>query len=142
MKNIQVFRFRDNVRLPLRGSKHAAGLDIYSPVSGRIPVGGQLLIPTGIGFVIPEGWYGQIAGRSSLNKESILSLPGVIDSDYRGEVKVGLLNLGQFEYVVTRGDRIAQIMFIPCYSGSIEIVTLDQVTETERGENGFGSTGR
>lgn len=148
MDKIKVFSFREGIRLPLHGSEHAAGFDLYSPEDYMIPPGRQVIIPVGVGFEIPVGWYGQIHGRSSLNKQDILALPGVIDSDYRGEIKVGLFNLKNFSFAQEAGniyinkyDRIAQIIFVPCWSQSIEITTIEAVTSTERGSHGFGSTG-
>lgn len=142
MNNIKIIRFKNDVMLPMRGSASAAGLDLYAPHSFRLEPGKQTLVRTGMGFEIPDGWYGQIQGRSSLNKREILAFPGVIDSDYRGEVIVGLMNLGGFPEIVERGNRIAQIIFMPHYIGAFEIISPENITETERGDNGFGSTGR
>lgn len=147
MTSIKVFPFRPGIRLPLHGSDHAAGFDLYSPEDYILYPFNQLVIGVGIGFDIPVGWYGQIQGRSSLNKRSILCLPGVIDADYRGEIKVGLINLSMSTnlpgsgILINKYDRIAQIIFTPCWSGSVEITTIESVTSTERGDKGFGSTG-
>lgn len=147
MDKIKVFAFREGIRLPLHGSDHAAGFDLYSPEEYILRAQTQLIISVGIGFEIPVGWYGQIHGRSSLNKRGLLAMPGVIDSDYRGEIKVGLFNLNEYtpthnnDVVINKYDRIAQIIFTPCWSESIEITTIEAVTSTERGSQGFGSTG-
>jgi dUTP pyrophosphatase len=99
-------------------------------------------IPTGLSFQIPEGYEAQVRPRSGLALKSgitILNTPGTIDSDYRGEVRVIVVNLGSQPFTVQPGDRIAQIVFAPVVRA--QFVQTESLTLTERGENGFGSTG-
>ena len=101
------------------------------------------MIPTGLSFSIPEGFEIQVRPRSGLaakNGVTVLNTPGTIDSDYRGEVKVILVNLGSEDFVVKNGDRIAQLVVAPVTLGKfVPVAALD---ETERGSGGFGSTGK
>jgi dUTP pyrophosphatase len=100
------------------------------------------LIPTGLHIAIPEGCYGQILGRSSLAMKGIVIPGGVIDSSYRGEVQVILLNFGPDEFIVNPGDRIAQLVILPIYTGQlVRMAYIDALGVTERGDTGFGSTG-
>ncbi|MEQ8740267.1 MAG: dUTP diphosphatase, partial [Hoeflea sp.] len=118
----------------------AAGLDLYADESRPILAGRSQIISTGISVMIPEGHYGRVAPRSGLAaKHEIDVLAGVIDSDYRGEIKVILHNLGYKTFPVQRGERIAQLILekisIP------EVVEVENLDITERGDGGFGSTG-
>ena len=127
--------------LPVRGTPEAAGLDLFSPISGEIPPGGRSLIKTGLRMKIPAGHYGRIADRSSLaNNYGIHVLGGVIDTDYRGEVGVILQNLGDQPFKFQAGERIAQLILeritIPV------VLKADFLDATGRGESGFGSTGK
>lgn len=131
--------------LPLPGYAHEgdAGFDLYSAVDATIPAGERVLIPTGIAMAIPEGHAGFVQPRSGLALRSGLSMvnsPGLIDSHYRGEIKVIAINLDPREpIVIERGTRIAQMVVLPVDRAElIEVASLD---ETLRGEGGFGSTG-
>ena len=137
---LQVKKLVDNARLPVMGSKFAAGYDLCAVHEAVVPARGKACIGTGLAFGIPIGNYGRIAPRSGLAaKNSIHVGAGVIDADYRGEVKVLLFNLSDTDFAVAEGDRIAQ-MIIEKYTPTIlcEVETLD---ETVRGDGGFGSTG-
>ena len=132
--------------LPAYETAGAAGMDLRAAVPEDRPLlilpGKRALVPTGLILEIPEGFEGQIRPRSGLAfKHGItcLNTPGTIDSDYRGEVKVLLVNLGDEDFAVTRGMRIAQIIFAPVTRASIEERSL--AGSTERGAGGFGSTG-
>lgn len=141
---IQVFKFRpdDGLPYPMYSSDGAAGLDLYANQDHGILPYKSASIGTGIGVVIPEGWVGLLTGRSGLAfKFGIEGRLGVIDSDYRGEVKALLWNMTGTDYMVRKGSKIAQIIFVPCYHGAIEYINKEQADETLRGENGFGSTG-
>ncbi len=130
-----------------RGSEESAGLDISADVkmggSLLIPAGGRLAIPTGVYVKIPKGHYGRVAPRSGLAfKYGIDVLAGVIDSDYRGEIKVILLNTSDVEYEVEDGERIAQLIIEKIAIPDLFVVGhIDDLGSTERGEKGFGSTG-
>jgi len=134
----------EGLPLPAAASSGSAGFDLRAAVPGEtvLPPGGRALIPTGLVLEIPPGWEGQVRPRSGLalrHGVGVLNSPGTIDSDYRGEVGVILVNLGEAPFPVRRGDRIAQLVF-----ARVEPVEWEEVAalaETGRGEGGFGSTG-
>ena len=131
--------------LPCYKSSGSAGMDLYACLDAPLQLApGQIeLLGTGIHIAIPEGWEGQVRTRSGLGIEKgviVVNTPGTIDADYRGEVKVGLINLSSVPYTIEDSDRIAQLVISPC-----ERVTWKEVEaleETERGRGGFGSTGK
>lgn len=130
--------------LPAYATEHSAGMDLCAAVSADIVLqpGQRTLIPTGLSIALPEGYEAQVRPRSGLalkNGVTVLNSPGTIDADYRGEVQVILANLGAEAFTVTRGMRIAQ-MVVARYA-RIEWQQADQLSETERGAGGFGSTG-
>jgi dUTP pyrophosphatase len=137
--------FDDNISLPAYATEGSAGMDIFampeSPFS--IKPGETSLIPTGLSIEIPLGFEAQIRPRSGLaikNSIGILNSPGTIDSDYRGEVKIILSNFGKNEFIVNKGDRIAQMVISKYERISWEIS--DELADTKRGEGGFGHTGK
>ena len=130
--------------LPAYESSHAAGMDIRAAVEEPMELepGQRSLIPTGLQMALPKGYEAQIRPRSGLayrNGITMLNTPGTIDSDYRGEVKVLAVNLGDEPFVIRRGDRVAQMVIAPVTQATIQEV--EELTETERAEGGFGSTG-
>ena len=133
------------IPLPYYATAGAAALDLHACTEGEtvISPNGRVMIPTGIAVAIPEGHVGIMAVRSSMGAKNGINLAngiGVIDSDYRGELRVTLHNTTDTAYTVQSGDRIAQLMVIPVAFPPIEVV--DELPATERGEGGFGSTGR
>lgn len=123
----------------------AAGADLCALLDSplTIPAGRSAMVPTGLFFEIPEGYEVQVRPRSGLAAKSgitVLNTPGTIDSDYRGEIKVILINLGTSDFTINSGDRIAQMIIAPVIQASFEIT--DSLSKTERGEGGFGSTGK
>jgi dUTP pyrophosphatase len=121
--------------------KGDAGYDIASDVDGTIGPMESLLVSTGIHLSIPFGSYGRLCSRSSLAvKNNIEVGAGIIDESYRGEVKVLLRNFGKEPFAFNKNDRIAQLVISPCFIGDVEVV--DELDMTERGEGGFGSTGK
>jgi dUTP pyrophosphatase len=129
--------------LPRRASAGAAGLDLASAVDVTIAPGARALVPTGVAVALPAGTEGQIRPRSGLalhHGVTCLNSPGTIDSDYRGELKVLLVNFGDASFVVERGMRIAQLVVARVESPQIEVVSL-LPDPTARGTQGFGSTG-
>lgn len=135
---------KDGVAVPSYETSGAAGADVRAFLNEPvvIPVGKRSMIPTGLFFAIPEGFEIQVRPRSGLaakNGVIVLNTPGTIDSDYRGEVKVILINLGDADFTVNNGDRIAQLIVAPVTQGIF--VKTDKLDETERGAGGFGSTG-
>lgn len=129
-----------DAQIPKRADKGAAGLDIYSYENIVIPSKNRAAVATGIQIAIPSDCYVRIAPRSGLAfKHGVDTLAGVIDSSYRGEVKVILQNHGFAEFVIYKGDRIAQIIFEKIYTD--DFVEVNNLDATDRGEGGFGSTG-
>ena len=133
-----------NLPLPSYQTPHSAGMDLYAAIEGEIVLKSlqRCLVPTGLKMAIPKDYEAQIRPRSGLAWKhgiSIPNAPGTIDSDYRGEIKVMLVNLSSEDFVVVRGMRIAQMIIAPVVQ--IQLQTVDSLDETERGEGGFGSTG-
>ncbi|WP_297844127.1 dUTP diphosphatase [uncultured Roseibium sp.] len=131
--------------LPAYQSILAAGLDLLAAVDGTITLapGARALVPTGLAMALPAGFEAQVRPRSGLAAKhgvTVLNTPGTIDADYRGEVKVILINLGDDPFEISRGDRIAQMVIAPVLQANI--VEVEVLSETERGSGGFGSTGR
>lgn len=132
-------------KVPSYGTAHAAGIDLYSHTSKDIIIrpGETVKVHTGVKVEIPEGYFGGVYPRSSTGVKKQLMLAntiGVIDSDYRGEIMVFFYNYGNKEQVIKNGDRLAQLVIQPYQKCEIEIV--ESLEDTERGEEGFGSTGR
>ena len=131
--------------LPEYASAQAAGVDLCAAVDeplGLAP-GARALVPTGVALALPAGYEGQVRPRSGLAAKhgvTVLNTPGTIDADYRGEVKVILVNLGEEAFTVARGERIAQLVVAPMTHARFEAVA--DLEATERGAGGFGSTGR
>jgi dUTP pyrophosphatase len=135
-----VKRLNEHATLPARGSPLAAGYDLSSSEDVGIPKGTRGLVGTGIAFTVPHETYGRIAPRSGLAvKKGIQVGAGVIDRDYTGEVKVVLFNHGDEDFVIKKGDRIAQLIIEKIEMPEVKLV--DELLVTERGEGGFGSTG-
>ncbi len=132
--------------LPAYQSAGAAGLDLLAAVAADAPIllppGGRALIPTGLAMEIAEGFEAQTRPRSGLALKhgvTVLNAPGTIDSDYRGEVGVILINHGENPFEVKRGERIAQLVIAPATQA--RLIEVEEVSATERGAGGFGSTG-
>jgi dUTP pyrophosphatase len=132
--------------LPEYATADAAGLDLCAAVAEEKPLvlapGERAAIPTGLAFAIPPGFEGQVRPRSGLalsHAVTVLNAPGTIDSDYRGEILVVLVNLGREPFAVTRGMRIAQIVFAPV--ARVMLQQVQSLEATARGDGGFGSTG-
>jgi dUTP pyrophosphatase len=145
---LKVMRLPHGADLPLPSyqSEGAAGLDLLAAVAADAPMtiepGHRAAVPTGVALALPAGTEGQVRPRSGLALQhgvTVLNAPGTIDADYRGEIRVILVNLGQVAFTVARGTRIAQLIIAPCMQVTIcETINLD---ETTRGVAGFGSTG-
>ena len=136
----------EGVALPAYETPGSAGMDIRAAVPEGEPIvlkpGARTMVPTGLAFALPQGFEAQVRPRSGLaakNGVTCLNTPGTIDSDYRGEVKVILINLGEEDFTIRRGDRIAQIVIAPVTQGAWTEV--DDLDATSRGAGGFGSTG-
>lgn len=146
MKNVAVEIVRlangADFDLPAYASRDAAGMDLRAAQDATIPPGEWLLIATGIAIALPPGYEAQVRPRSGLAVKhgvTVLNAPGTIDADYRGEIKVPVINHGKTPFAVARGDRIAQLVIAPVTRAAwVERVRLDA---TMRGAGGFGSTG-
>lgn len=125
--------------IPSRQTPRSAGYDLCASECVTIAPGKRSLVPTGISICLPAGSYGRVAPRSGLSVRGIDVGAGVIDEDYRGEVKVLLINNGSSDFVVSIGDRIAQLLVEPILYPGVRCVT--DLEETQRGAGGFGSTG-
>lgn len=144
---VEIKRWAENAKLPTRGSEQAAGYDLWSQLDDveqvEIKPGDTAMIGTGVSMAIPEGYFGGIFARSGMAIRGGLrpaNCVGVIDSDYRGEIKVALHNDSNEIRRVTNHERIAQIVILPYVSA--EFNEVDNLDNTERGSGGFGSTGR
>ncbi|WP_264336688.1 MULTISPECIES: dUTP diphosphatase [unclassified Wolbachia] len=137
----------EDLSLPCYATTQSAGMDLYAALDDSIILNPleRLLVPTGIVIAIPNGFEGQIRPRSGLAAKhgiTVLNSPGTIDSDYRGEVKVCLINLSNQPYEIKRGDRIAQILITPVPEIIWNNIEEFYAKETARNEGGFGSSGR
>ncbi len=144
---IQVLRLPHGkgLGLPSYMTDSSSGMDIQAAVSAPVPLApfARALIPTGFALAIPDGYEAQIRPRSGLAVRygiTLLNTPGTIDADYRGEVKICLVNLGQEPFTVERGQRIAQMVIAKVERA--ELVEVDELPKTRRGKGGFGHTGR
>lgn len=130
--------------LPSYETSGSAGMDVCAALEKDLEIapGEIVLVPTGFAVAIPQGYEIQVRPRSGLAVKhgiTIINSPGTIDSDYRGEVKVGLVNLGRENFIIRRGDRIAQLVLAPVTLASLDVCA--ELDETERGAGGFGHTG-
>jgi dUTP pyrophosphatase len=143
---IKIKRLREHhLPLPAYQSEHAAGMDLMADIEAPFVIApmSRVAVPTGFAIEIPPGFEGQVRPRSGLAfKEgvTVINAPGTIDADYRGEVKVLLVNLGNDSVLLNPGDRVAQLVIAPVIRASIEEV--DNLEDTARGDGGFGHTGR
>lgn len=133
-----------DLQLPSYETVGAAGMDVEAGVRDSLTIqpGERVLIPTGFSIALPDGYELQVRPRSGLavrHGVTIVNSPGTIDADFRGEVKVALINLGQEPYIIKRGDRIAQLVLAPVVRATFQEVTA--LDETERNSGGFGHTG-
>lgn len=145
---VPVVRFivEDGAKLPHYATHGASGADVYAYLpEGSVtlpPLGGRALIPTGLTIELPQGYEAQVRPRSGLAAKhgiSVVNSPGTIDWDYRGELTIILINYSEQEFVVHHTDRIAQLVISPVVQAEFE--EAQQLSETQRGERGFGSTG-
>tara|TARA_B100001769_G_C21759298_1_gene415499 strand:- start:91 stop:531 length:441 start_codon:yes stop_codon:yes gene_type:complete len=144
MVEILIKRLSENISLPKYETNGSSGMDLAANIRNSINIypGKTEIIPTGLALSIPKGFEIQIRPRSGLaakNKITVLNTPGTIDADYRGEIKVVLINLGQETFKVERGLRIAQMVVCPIVQA--ELREVNDLNQTERGKGGFGSTG-
>ena len=144
MIKILIKRLSKEVSLPKYETNGSSGMDLAANINAIINIepGKTAIIPTGLALSIPKGFEVQIRPRSGLaakKKISVLNTPGTIDADYRGEIKVILINLGQESFKVEKGLRVAQMVVCPVVQ--VQLKEVNNLNETERGKSGFGSTG-
>ena len=145
MVKILVKKFNKNIKLPVYKTPGSSGMDLMAYTKKKITIdpGKTAIIPTGIAVAIPKNYEIQIRPRSGLAAKkgiSVLNTPGTIDADYRGEIKIILINLSKKSFVVKSGDRIAQMILCPVAKGKLKEVK--NLPKTVRGKGGFGSTGK
>ncbi|EKD50708.1 MAG: hypothetical protein ACD_62C00448G0001 [uncultured bacterium] len=144
---LKIKRVRDNrdLAMPSYESPHSSGLDIRADVDADVIIGPgkRFLVPTGLAVEFEPGYELQIRPRSGLaikNGISLVNTPGTIDADYRGEIKIIVINHGETDFIIKRGDRIAQMIMVPVIRA--QVIEVDEVGDTVRGAGGFGSTGK
>ncbi len=142
--NINIIKLNENAKLPERGSDFAAGYDLFANISQDIIIAPHetKMIGTGLAMEIPEGYFGGVFARSGLSSKEGLrpaNCTGVVDADYRGEVKVALHNDSEVSRTITHDEKIAQLVVIPFLSVDFNLVS--ELSDTVRGAGGFGSTG-
>ena len=142
MEQMKVKLVNEYAQLPTRGSKDAAGLDLYCPFHIKVPADSQKKIPLGISVEIPQGYMGLLVPRSSMSKTPLrcANSVGIIDADYRGELSIAYENISCSDYTIFRGDRIAQLIIVPI--AVVDVEEAQTLSETERGAGGYGSTGK
>jgi len=145
MVKILVKKFDKNIRLPTYKTSGSSGMDLMAYIKNKITInpGKTVLIPSGIAIAIPKNYEVQIRPRSGLAAKkgiSVLNTPGTVDADYRGEIKIILINLSKKSFVVKSGGRIAQMILCPVVKGILKEVKI--LPRTMRGKGGFGSTGK
>ena len=145
MVKILVKKFDKNIKLPTYKTSGSSGMDLVAYIKNKITIdpGKTAMIPTGIAVAIPKNYEIQIRPRSGLAGKkgiSVLNTPGTVDSDYRGEIIIILINLGKKSFVVKSGDRVAQMILCPIAKGKLREVK--NLPKTVRGKGGFGSTGK
>ncbi len=139
---MKVKLMNEYAKLPTRGSEDAAGLDLCCPFHIKVPADSQKKIPLGIAVEIPKGYMGLLVPRSSMSKTPLrcANSVGVIDADYRGELSIAYENISCSDYMIFRGDRIAQLIIVPI--AIVDVEEAQTLSETERGDGGYGSTGK
>ena len=144
IQKLRITRLTPDARLPLYMSEAAAGLDLSACIKAPLTLqpSARSLVPTGLSIQLPPGHEGQVRPRSGLAVKhgiTLLNTPGTIDADYRGEVRVLMVNLGQEPFTVEPGMRIAQLVVAPVTR--VEVEEVEELEQSERGAGGFGSTG-
>jgi len=137
---IKVKKLHPGAKLPIHASEEAAGFDFYAVEDVEISPGETVLVRTGLSFEIPEGFCYQIWDRSGMGAKGVHHFAGLIDSDYRGEIKIVLHNSKKESYKIAKGDRVAQGLFLPYFQGEFE--EAQELNDTKRGQGAFHSTGK
>lgn len=135
---MRIVVYKDGI-IPTRAHPTDAGMDLYTPIDVYLPANEEIIVDTLVAMEIPEGYVGLITSKSGLMSKGITSR-GTVDSSYRGHIRAVLFNHGKNGYWFKRGDKITQMVLLPIITPELEIVT--ELSATERGEGGFGSTGK
>jgi dUTP diphosphatase len=136
---LKVKRIHPEAKLPVYGHPGDAGLDLFSVVDRELRPGEVFAVPTGIQVAIPDGHVGLVWDKSGVSLQGVHRLAGVVDSGYRGEVQVVMINLGAAPFAVNKGMKIAQMLVQPV--AAVSVVEAESLDDTSRGQRGFGSTG-
>ena len=139
---LKVKKISPGARLPVYQHPGDAGMDLFAAEEVKLEAGEVKAVPTGVKMAIPEGYVGLVWDKSGISLQGVHRLAGVVDSGYRGEVKVVMANLGKETRVFEQGQKIAQMLIQPVHTVEIVDVGEGDLDETARGEGGFGSTGR
>jgi dUTP pyrophosphatase len=137
-----VIKLNEEAKLPTKNNDSDTGYDVYAVEEITIPAKGSAIVKCGlqVAYITPGYWF-ETRGRSGLAfKNDVVSFMGTIDNGYRGELGIKLFNFGNHSYIINKGDRVCQIAIVPVYSADMTFV--DSITESERGENGFGRSGK
>lgn len=126
--------------IPVRAHDTDAGADLRSPIDTVVPAMGSRVIDTGVHIQLPHGYVGMLKSKSGLNVKDSITSEGVIDEGYTGQIMVKLYNHSNYPYTVMRGDKITQLVIVPCEYVDFDLV--DYLEDSERGDDGFGSTGK
>ena len=138
--NLKVKRIDKDLPLPRYSRDGDACLDLYTSVSGTVMRENALIVPTGLAVQIPQGYVGVVRGRSGNSFKYQIELHnGIIDSNFRGEIKLNVFNTSKFNYSFRAGDRLAQLLILPI--PQVNVIEVDELEETNRGAKGFGSSG-
>lgn len=138
---LNIKKIREGAKVPTYAHHNDAGFDLFAVDEIKIPAGGRVLVGVGIAMEIPDGYVGLVWDKSGLsNTHGLKTLGGVVDAGYRGEVKVGLINLSLNEYTVGAGHKVAQMLIQKIEH--VEVVEVAELSGTVRGDGGFGSTGK
>ena len=145
MVKILVKKFDKNIKLPTYKTSGSSGMDLVAYIKNKITInpGKTAMVPTGIAVAVPKNYEIQIRPRSGLAAKksiSVLNTPGTIDSDYRGEIKIILINFSKKSFVIKSGDRVAQMVLCPVVKA--KLLEVEKLPKTVRGKRGFGSTGK
>ncbi len=141
MIKVEIKKINNDAKIPTYAHSGDAGMDVYSAERVVVKIGERAKVPTGIAMEIPGGFVGLVWDKSGISMNfGIKTLGGVVDAGYRGEVVIGVVNLSKEDYVIEKGDKIAQMLIQKIESP--KIIEVEELSNTDRGENGFGSTGK
>lgn len=141
---IKFIKINEKAKLPTKAHDSDTGYDVYSVKGCVIPSKGSIIVDVGLKVAyISDGYWFETRGRSGMSfKSDVIAFAGTIDNGYRGVLGIKLFNLSEYDYVINEGDRVCQIAIVPIHRADMEFVDEDEATESERGEKGFGKSGK